>query len=90
MNIYISEEPLGDKVFDIIVVTLGIIWLAGWVFLLVTMLIQKLFPRTESKLERFLQGASKPLGFVQKYLLIVAILLLLVKLLARWFGWIPQ
>jgi hypothetical protein len=83
------DEPLGDKLFDITVTVLIVGWAVGWVLLLLGMLVEKLFPALELRTEQFLRTAGTLIEKTQKYALIAAAILLLIRLVAGWLGWAP-
>jgi len=77
---FTNSMSLVNKLFGITIVTLFITWTANWILLFLIEIIQKLFPKTESKMEKLLQIISKPLGIIQKYALITSLILLLIEI----------
>jgi len=83
------DRPLGDTIFDILIAVLIIAWGVGWIVLLATMSVQKMFPGLEPHAERFLQGSGKLIERIQQAALVSAAILFLIRLLAGWLGWAP-
>ena len=83
------KEPLGDTLFWLATIILGLTFIAGWVVLIVVMLLQWLFPKFDNKFEAFLQTVSKPLGLIQKYSIYAIVILFLIRLIVGWLGWAP-
>lgn len=84
------NQPLGEIVFDILIAVLILTWGIGWIVLLATMSIQKMFPSLEPRAEGFLQNSGRLIGRIQQVMLVTAAILLLIKLLASWLGWAPS
>jgi cytochrome c biogenesis protein CcdA len=80
-------EPLGDKIIQLLMYVFAVTWGLGWVFLLLIMLFEKLFPNFERKGEGFLKSMGKFLSPVMKYSLIAVGILILIQFLATWLGW---
>jgi succinate dehydrogenase/fumarate reductase cytochrome b subunit len=80
-------EPLGDKIFTWLIYIFAASWFLGWIFLLLIMLFEKLFPSSEQKGESFLKTMAKYISPIMKYSLIAAGVLFLIHLLATWLGW---
>ena len=83
------KEPLGDTIFWILIIILGSTLILGWVVLLTVTFLQWIIPKSNDKLEKFLQTASKPLGIVQKYSIYSAVILFILRLVVGWLGWAP-
>ena len=77
----------GNTLFDIAFVSLGAIWILGWILLFSVMIGEKLIPSKTEQLEQFLKKSSSFLNPIQKYLFIVLVVLFAVRLLAGWLGW---
>lgn len=70
-----------EGLFKVSVYAFLVIWAIWWAILIVTTLIQSIFPKSEGKAEDFLQSTSKPLSVIYKYIGITALTLLLALLL---------
>lgn len=83
------NEPLGDKLFDIAIVTFAIVFVVGWTLLLSISILQWAFPNRSDSLEFFLQKTSKPLTVLQRYSGYAALILLAIRFIAGLLGWGP-
>ena len=83
-------QPLGDKIISWLMYIFVAFWGLGWIFLLLIMLIQKIFPKLEQKSEKLLKTLGIFIGIIMKYSLISVGVLLLIQLMgivANWLGW---
>lgn len=83
-------EPLGDKIISWLMYIFVAFWGLGWIFLLLIMLIKKLFPKLEQKSEKLLKTLGSLLGTIMKFSLIAVGVLLFIQLMgivANWLGW---
>ena len=83
-------EPLGDKIISWLMYIFVAFWGVGWIFLLLIMLIQKLFPKLEQKSEKLLKTLGNLVGTIMKYSLIAVGVLLFIQLMGivtNWLGW---
>jgi hypothetical protein len=83
------NEPLGDKLFDIAIVTFAVVFVVGWILLLSIMFLKWALPNRSVSLEFFLQKTSKPLIVVQRYAGYTALILLAIRFIAGLLGWGP-
>lgn len=83
------SKPFGDLLFDIAIIILLITWIGGWIILIVASLTQKIFPTSDTIVEKFLQVISAPLSIIQKYALIIVVILFFMRLIIGWLGWAP-
>ncbi len=83
------KGSLGDKLIDIAVFLIVISFVVGWVILLASLALEKIFPKSENKIENFLQNVSKPIGFILKYSIIVLGTLFGLYFVAAILGWAP-
>jgi hypothetical protein len=60
-------QPLSDKIISWLMYIFVAFWVLGWIFLLLIMLIQKIFPRLEEKSEKLLQTLGNIIGVISKY-----------------------
>lgn len=81
------NSPIGDKLFDITIITFVCVIATGWVILILTTIIQWLFPSIADSMESIFQRIMKPLSIIQKYSIIVGLGLLALRLVAGWLGW---
>jgi len=77
------KEPIGEILLGVAAITLGIAWITGWVWVLISILIQKIFPKAEPKVEKISQVVVNIIGPIQKYSLIALIVIFALGLLAR-------
>jgi hypothetical protein len=83
-------EPLGDKIISWSMYIFVAFWGLGWIFLLLIMLIQKLFPKLEQKSDKLLKTLGNLVGTIMKFSLIAVGVLLFIQLMgivANWLGW---
>jgi hypothetical protein len=85
---YIALMPIGDTIIELLILGVLYLWLFGWVFLLSIMGLQKLFFRQSDRLENILQKVFRVTSPIQKYLLIAVGVLLAIRLIANWLGWL--
>ena len=85
----VVSEPLGDKLFAILIIAFATVFIVGWIVLLTTMCLQWIFPSLEDRLEKFLKYISGPFGFVQKFSGYGALILIAIRFIAGLLGWGP-
>ena len=80
-------EPIGDKLFIIAAYIFGSAFVVGWLVLIIVMILEWIFPKSEWRLENFLQKISFPIEILQKYSLIALLVLLFIRWISGILGW---
>ena len=78
---------LSDKLFEWAIYILLGIWIFGWIALLIGMIIEKVFPATDYKIETLFKNYGNILSKIQKMILIFAITLFAIRFIAGLLGW---
>ena len=78
---------LGDRLLNILIVVFIGTYLLGWLILLLSILLQKILPKHEEKIEAILQKIGNICSFIMKYSAIIGIVLFVVRILGEWLGW---
>lgn len=80
-------EPIGDKIFTIILFVLCATFIIGWFLLLIELLIERFFFKQATRIKLPLKQIHGTLWNVQKYAGYIALALLAIRLVAGWLGW---
>ena len=81
------REPLGDTIIWIVLGVFFVIYISGWILLIVISLLQRMIPSLSDRLEDFMQKTFNVISPVQKYSLYIVVILVLFRIIAELLGW---